>query len=117
MLHLRTFHHGRVVRLEFLRRTQHEFVLHPARVLHDEANRFALAHGEVGRREAHRVGHVDIDGALDLGGNAGLADGLALVVPAGVRARRQGGGGPEGKESGERGGSDRMVHDFPLLSG
>ncbi|WP_439500346.1 hypothetical protein, partial [Bosea sp. (in: a-proteobacteria)] len=71
---------------------------------------------DVGRREAHAVGHVDVDRAGGLGGHAGLADRLVglVAVTTGVGAGCRSARGGQGQECCESGLAEGVFHGFPL---
>mmetsp|Transcript_53125 Transcript_53125/g.124250 ORF Transcript_53125/g.124250 Transcript_53125/m.124250 type:complete len:203 (+) Transcript_53125:242-850(+) len=130
VLHLRELLHELVVLLQLGLSAQHELVLDPTGVLDHEADRFALLDVQAGRREAHVVGHVNVDRARDLGGFAGHADGVAVAVAVSVAVGSFGGGrgsgmvyavmglAGEGGERDKRGcdGDERLFHGNSLLN-
>mmetsp|Transcript_5433 Transcript_5433/g.20735 ORF Transcript_5433/g.20735 Transcript_5433/m.20735 type:complete len:220 (-) Transcript_5433:553-1212(-) len=130
VFHARHLQHHRVVLLQFLGRAQHQLVLNRAGVLHDEAHRLTLPDRDLGRGEAHVVGHVNVDRARDLGGFAGHADGVAVAVAVSVAVGSFGGGrgsgmvyavmglAGEGGERDKRGcdGDERLFHGNSLLN-
>ena len=120
--HAGVLHHHVVVGLQVSVGAQHHLGADTARVAHVEAHRFAGLDLHLGGREAHGVGHVDVDGAGDAGGVAGRADGGGgrrhgvAGVFAVAAGRERGAGAEQGGQS--RGLSDTeqsALHADPFV--
>ncbi|MOA24143.1 hypothetical protein D3C78_1448120 [compost metagenome] len=116
--HAGVLHHHVVVRLQVRIGAQHQLVADLSRIAHVDAHGLARLDLDAVGREAHGVGHVDIDGARGAGGVARLADGgrggRHGHAVAGVLARGLRGAGNQQGQRGGLGKADQGVfHESP----
>ncbi len=114
VLHVGELLHHRLVLGDLLGRIEDELVLEVAGVGDHDAHGLALLEGEVARLEQHLgilgLDHRDLDGAVDLRGVAGHADGHLVAMAAIVVAGREDGG----CERHQGGGQDQVLHGASL---
>ena len=79
VLHVRELRHQRRMLGQFGGRADHHLMQQPALVADAKAHRLAQPHGDAVRREAHVVGHRDVDGAPHVAGLTGDAPVFLLL--------------------------------------